>query len=367
MITELVPAGAERIVYELATRLDKDRFDIEVVALRGGAMADELRQAGMAVHVLGLRNKFSILNPLYFLRLRKIFRQGDFDIIHTHLFHADFAARFAKPSRTVLVHSVHIAEKRFRPWQFWFARIFQRICSCIITVSKAAMEHYKKRTHLKDDSYQVIYNGIDINKFTADLAGRQKARRDLNIDDNELLFLFAGRIDHQKGVDILLDSFEAAGPELGNFKLVIAGQGPQESMLQARLKQSRLKNNIEFIGFQKDVASLMNAADVLVMPSRWEGFGLSAVEAMATGLPVVAARVEGLTEIIVDRETGLLVTPENPKAFAKAIKKLAADATLRKLMGEAGRKRAESEFAVEKMVAAHEELYQGLFQTDISP
>ena len=111
------------------------------------------------------------------------------------------------------------------------------------------------------------------------------------------------------------------------------------------------------LGLVRDVRAVLSAADIHAMPSRWEGFGLSAAEAMAAGLPVVATDVGGLREVVADGETGLLVRPGDPFALAEAIETLARDADLRRRLGEAGRRRVARKYPVDAGVAAHERLY----------
>ncbi len=358
MITELAPAGAERIVYELATGLDAEKFAVEVVALRDGLVAQQLLDAGIPVHVIGLKGKLSVLNPLHFLRLRKILHRRNYDIIHTHLFHADIAARLAKPSDAKLIYSVHIAEKRYRPWQFWLGRMFKKRCKKIIAVSQAAADHHARRSKFPADYYRVIYNGINLEHFRRDGAAGVQIRKNIGIADGEMVLLFAGRLDHQKGVDILIDAFGQAAPKLEKCHLLIAGQGLQETMLRDKIQHSNLSDVVFMLGFCREIQQVMAAADILIMPSRWEGFGLSAAEAMAASLPVIATKVEGLSEVVVDGVTGLLVPPENSKLLADAIVQLVQDKGLREKFATEGHGRVVEKFTIDKMVTQHEQIYR---------
>jgi glycosyltransferase involved in cell wall biosynthesis len=356
MITELRPAGAERCVYELATRLDKDRFDVEVLALRGGAVADWLAEAGVKVHVLGVRGKWDVVK---LSALRNILREGKFDLLHTHLFHADLAGRIGAAWAGVphLVNTVHIAEARFRPWQYCLARVFAKRCRRIICVSEAVRDHHSRRSGLPASRYTVIHNGIDASAYSHDPQARQRLRNEWGVGADEAVCVFLGRLDRQKGVDVLLAAFSHLGARGAARRLIIAGDGPQRSLVENYISHGEGGRMAKYLGFVRDVRSVLSAGDVFVMPSRWEGFGLAAAEAMAAGLPVVATRVAGLGEVVLDGETGVLVEKNDAVELAEQVERLLRDAELRRRLGEAGRQRVFAQFSLADNIAAHAELY----------
>jgi len=356
IITELRPAGAERVVYELARRLDRRRFDVRVVALRGGAVAERLAEAGVGVDVLGMRCK---CDAPRLVGLAGLLRGGRFDVVHTHLFHADLAARAARlvVSLPRLVHTVHVAEARFRPWHFALPRLLVGGADCIICVSRGVRDHHARRSGLPPWRYVVIPNGIDAAAYARDYALRARLREEWNVGEGQVLVAFVGRLDRQKGVDTLLSAAETLAARAPRLRFVIAGDGPQRPLVE-RYVAGRESGRCVFLGHVADVRGVLSAADVLAMPSRWEGFGLAAVEAMAAGLPVVATRVAGLTEIVEDGRTGVLVAPDDAEAFARAIEELSADTRLRETLGRAGRRRAVEQFDISATVSAHEALYE---------
>ena len=357
LITELRPAGAERCVYELARRLDRARFDVRVAALRGGAVADALQAAGVPTHVLGVRGKWDAGK---LLTLARLLRQWRIELLHTHLFHADVAGRLAACMAGVphLVHTVHVAEERFRPWQFAWARLAAGRCDRIVCVSGDVADWHAARSGLPMSKYRVIHNGVDVEAFATAPALRRWMRSQWAVADDRVVAVFAGRLDRQKGVDVLLRAMERLGASCPRLVLLIAGEGPQREGLERLLAELRLGDRVRMLGFVEGVERVLAAADLFVMPSRWEGFGLAAAEAMAAGLPVVATRVAGLREIVLDGHTGILVDRDDAAALAEAIQRLAGDAALRGEMGRAGAQRVAEHFDIRRNVEAHQSLYR---------
>ncbi len=146
--------------------------------------------------------------------------------------------------------------------------------------------------------------------------------------------------------------------------MLAAGEGGEHAVLAARVRTLGLDANVRFLGRVDDVASVLAAADVLVMPSRQEGLGVAALEAMAAGLPVIASRVGGLPEAVVDGATGLLVPPADVPALAAAIARLAADRALARRLGAAGRARVRERFTMAGMAAATLAVYRRLAESN---
>ena len=354
LITELRPAGAERCVYELATRLDRGRFDVQVAALQGGAVADRLAAAGVKATVLGVRGKWDVgkLGDL-----KRLLRQERIDILHTHLFHADLAGRLAARAAGVphLVHTVHVAEARWRPWQYAFTRWTAGRCDKIIAVSQAVADHHGRLANLPPERYAVIPNGIDVPAYERDDAARQRLRTQWEIGPGAILIAFVGRLDPQKGFDVLLAvAAKTASQEL---QFVLAGDGPQRPLGEQFAAHNAAGRFVRILGHVDNIRDVLSAADILIMPSRWEGFGLAAAEAMAAGLPVIGTDVPGLHEVLDGGDAGLLIPADDEAALEAAIRRLGADAALRASLAAAGRQRVQREYRIETCIQRHEDLY----------
>lgn len=356
LITDLGPAGAERSLYDLVTRLDGDRFDVQVVALRGGPVQQWLSRAGIPVTVLHLRGKWDVLR---LRRLTQVLRDAQPDIVHTHLFHADLAGRPAARLAAVphLIHTVRTAEGRFRPWQFSYARFLGGYCDRLVCISESVRRHHKLHSGVPAHKYTVIHNGVDVARFRRDSAARKRLRKEWGIPAGHVVVGYVGRLAPEKGIDILLSAISHLGARGEPVNVVIAGQGPRQHMVENFIRYGEGGKQCRMLGFVQDVPSLLSAVDVVVVPSRWEGFGLSAAEAMAAGLPVIASDVGHLQDMIVHGETGLLVERGDVVAISEAIGSLAEDADGRKRLGAAAKKHVTSTYPIEATVSAHEALY----------
>ena len=357
MITELRPAGAERCLYELATRLDKDRFDVHVVALRGGAIADWLTEAGIRTDVLGVRGKWDVFKLGH---LADVLRREQTTVLHTHLFHADLAGRAGAFLAAVpnIVHTVHCAEARFRPWHFAFARLFADACQRIVCISQSVLACHSRRSGLPMRCYTVIPNGIDVSAYTRDDEARVRLRREWGLADEAPLAAFVGRLVEEKGIETLLAVMSHLASRGQPVHLVVAGDGPLRDAVTNYARHGEGGRYCRVLGHVRDVPSVLSAADMLISTSRREGFGLAVIEAMAASLPVAGTDVIGTHDLVLPGRTGLLVPADDVVALADAVERLAADTDLRRRMGRAGRQRAEQHFLIDATIAAHETLYE---------
>jgi glycosyltransferase involved in cell wall biosynthesis len=165
------------------------------------------------------------------------------------------------------------------------------------------------------------------------------------------------RLIEQKGVRYGLEAFIQLASGFPNAHLLVVGEGSLRAELEANATKANLSNRVHFLGWRPDAAALMAGLDILLAPSLWEGFGLVLLEAMAQQTPIVASRVSAIPEVVIDRETGLLVEPKDVNRLKDAISELLKDAALRQHMGLMGRDRLETAFSATRMVRETIELY----------
>jgi glycosyltransferase involved in cell wall biosynthesis len=206
----------------------------------------------------------------------------------------------------------------------------------VVTVSQAAAASFEGLIR----EPVVIPNGIDMGHFSP--APEPRLERPFTL-------AFAGRLTVEKGVLVLLDAVRRL-PREPEVQLLIAGDGPLRPDVEAEARRPGWP--VTYLGPREDVLAVYHQADGVVVPSLAEGFGLSALEGMACGLPVIATRVGGLPELVLDRETGLLVPPGDPAALAAGMVRLATEPALAARLGAAARRRAGSAYSQERMLQA---------------
>jgi glycosyltransferase involved in cell wall biosynthesis len=223
----------------------------------------------------------------------------------------------------------------------------------------------------------VVPYGVDLQRFTPRSNGAQP-QSGVNLPlsvgtergpGDEVSPLFIGttaRLSPEKGLSYLVDAFARLRERYGErVRLCIAGEGPERSALEQQIDRLRLGEAVELAGWLEhdEVPAFLQRLDVFTLPSTWEGFGVSAVEASACGLPVVASNIHGIPDAVLDGTTGLLVPPRDPTALAKALGRLIDDPSLRSRLGEAGRAFVARNYDWRQNVRQMELVYQGLAST----
>ncbi len=214
-----------------------------------------------------------------------------------------------------------------------------------IAVSEGVRRTYQ-RIGVPAERLTAIPNGVHARGAAI---GRDAARAALGLDAEQPVVMTAGRLVKMKGHRYLIEATARLVEKYPDLAVVILGDGGLRRELGALARSLGVERNVRFTGHRTDGRLLLDAADVFALPSRSEGMPLAAIEAMEAGLPVVATRVIGSAEVVVDGRTGSLVPTENPAALASALKVLLVDAKLRSAWGAAGRRRWRAEFTVERM------------------
>jgi len=182
----------------------------------------------------------------------------------------------------------------------------------------------------------------------------------LDIPPGSRTLIAVGRLDSQKGLRFRIEAVPAVVARDRNVHLLIVGEGPERPILVRDIRDRQLGQHVHLLGQRSNVPQLLKACDAFVLSSLLEGMPNALLEAMAAGLPVIATRVEGVTELITDGETGLLVEPGSATALGAAMTTMLQDPNLAREMGTAAQNRVKAEFSWEQTTAAYERLYESL-------
>ncbi len=354
-ITDLDVGGAERMFVELVTRLDRNRWEPRVYCLSdSGALAARLQAAEIPVICFGAKNS---RNLRVIQKLTAELKTFSPVLLQCFLFHANFVGRLAAWRAGVphVVCGIRVAERRSRV-PLWLDRLTQGFVDQNVCVSRAVAEFSIHKARLKASKISVIPNAVDFDRFASAVAV-DRASLGLSVAP---LVLFVGRLDPQKAPFILLEAFAHLLERHPDWQLLLVGDGPLRASMEEWVTQRGLDHRIQIAGWRPDIPELLKAADLLTLPSLWEGMPNIVLEAMAAGLPVVVSRVEGTEELIRDGETGLLVTPGLPIELERRIETVLTDPELCSRLKNAAQPAVQKLFTMDRMVSAYEQLYARL-------
>ncbi|MCA9024423.1 MAG: glycosyltransferase [Planctomycetaceae bacterium] len=353
-ITELDPGGAERALVRIVMGLDRSRWSPHVYCLaERGPLADDLDNAGVPLTCLNVRSgrDFAVVR-----RLTKALKEFRPEILQTFMFHGNIVGRLAawRAGVPIVIAGVRVIEPDMR-WRMLLDRWTNRLVDHTICVSRAVADAYRKLGY-REEQLTVVPNGVDFERFAnaepADLTA-------FGIPREARTIISVGRLHPQKGFDNLIDAFAQLFNQdhVGkNLHLLIVGEGPDRGGLQVDIEEQGMTNFVHLIGRQSDTAPLLQAADLFVLSSRWEGMPNVLLEAMAAGLPCVATNVEGVSELILDGETGLTAQP-NPPSLSKQMERLLTDQSLSSRLASAGQAHVREQFSWEQTIAGFEAVW----------
>jgi len=369
LVERLVHGGAERLAAEIATRLDPQRFASTLCVTRwthaGHAASGELPQRLRAgaeaagVRFLGLDRSGTWDLPAW-APLVRLLRGGSVQIVHGHMHGSNaWAVVLGRLTRVPVVVSHE------HSWAFTGGpvrglvdrRLIGAGSDAVIACSQEDRRRMIERQRIAPQKVRFVPNGIDGRTPTP---GRD-IRRELGVDPDAPVVGTVAALRAEKRLDVLLRAAAQLVPRWPRLRVVIAGEGAERPRLEALAAELGLGGTLLLLGARSDVPDVLQALDVAVVSSDFEGSPLSVMEYMEAGLPVVATAVGGLPQMIDDGVHGVLVPRRDPAALAEAIGGLLADPQRRRELGAAGRRRRRAEFDLDVMVARVEQLYEQLF------
>ncbi|MDI6787412.1 MAG: glycosyltransferase family 4 protein [Planctomycetota bacterium] len=284
----------------------------------------------------------------YLISLRRIRRDFDFDLIHgCSVDLSGFAAVLLGMifHRPVIVTGEGSDIHTFSSYPLLgrLIRYTLRHCDRIIAVS-AGLKDAMVKLGVSHQKIVVVHNGVDSDKFKP--MDQISIRQKLNLPRDKKIILFVGALRTIKGLIYLVQAIKEMSRKRSDFLLVLVGSGPLQEELEAQVLKAGVEEYVRFVGLRPydEIPKWMNACDVFCLPSLQEGFGVVLIEAGACGRPVVATRVGGIPEIVIDGETGLLVEPRSSEQLAEALERLISNQELCYQMGQNGRQRVLKNF-----------------------
>jgi len=358
LITSLEVGGAQHGLLLGLPRFNPEKYEHIVCSLMDRMqMAEQFRQSGIEVHSLRINRKADLSGAL---RLHSLLKRVRVDILHTYLLHSNIIGRII--GRLVGVPTIIGSERTIGQagkWDRILTKLTNPLTDAVEVNSQAGADAINQYLGVPKEKIELVRSGLDLKAYSTTSA-RPEMRADLNLNQDQHLVLYIGRLRPVKGVEYGLRAFAIASSSYPNLHMALAGEGEQRGYLQKLVADLDISHRVTFLGIRKDLPNLLAASDSVLMPSITEGFPRTAIEAMAAGKPVIATDVGGTSEAIINGSTGILVPPKDVNAMAKALGELIADINLQTRLGKAGMQRAQQGYPIENYVKRLDGLYSRL-------
>ncbi|HVR43499.1 MAG TPA: glycosyltransferase [Thermoanaerobaculia bacterium] len=355
LIDSLTMGGAESLVVPFARASRASGLDLTVCArttIGGNPLEGELRDTGVAVENLEAR---SLRDRAAFRRLMRLIRSREIDVIHAHLaYSAIWGALAARRGRVPLVASLHVPpdpapDLKERIRRMMLVALLNRYAFRVVMVSAALADAWRSATAIRPERIAVIHNGVPVDRAGSP-PDRGRTRMQLGLADDAPVVMTVSVLREGKGIDVLLHAAKTVLASTPSCRFVIVGDGPMRESWEALARQVGIAHAVQWTGFRRDVAALLAAADLFVLPTLADAFPTAVLEALAAGRAVVATGIGGVREMV-DSESGRLVPAGDPAALAATIRRSLDDSAWLERAGRAGRARVEREFSTEAWVA----------------
>jgi glycosyltransferase involved in cell wall biosynthesis len=374
--------GAQETVRQLARYLPRAGARTVVCSFGDGPLRAEIEADGTPVEMLPARRHSVIAVPSFLAEM--IARRRDVvrlvqahgvDVVLTQgLGTLDFLIMSLRwRSRTAVWWTIQNAQFTLRrehlnshTWLFgpkrvvhrWLYRLGSAIVDGVIAVSDETARSFAAETGTPTDRIHVVCNAVDTEAFDG-VRDRAKIRAQLGFGADEHVMTAVATFKRQKGHRFLIEAIASLAPRFPRLRLLLIGDGELADDIRADVDSRGLSGAVQLLGTRRDIPDLLASSDSFVLPSLWEGLPVALIEAMASGLPVVATRVSGTEQVVEDGSTGWLVPPGDPSALAKAIAKLLSDPVRATAVAAAGRVRVNEEFGAAAQAERLLRLFEG--------
>ncbi len=349
--------GGQRQSFFLAKELKRRGLPFFFIVQPESPLHQKACEAELPVLPFKMRNEFDL--PAI-LRLAWAMKRKKCLLVHFHDAHSaavgSVAASLAKVPFRIITRRVDFPLKK----NYFSRRKYMKNIDVIIAISEG-VKKVLVEGGVDPENVEVISSGIDFSSFEEDslaLTSKDYLHREFSFEvDDYLVGIVAHLADH-KGHQYLIQATKILKQQAPKIKTIIVGEGPLSMELDRQAKELDVEDIVFFLGFRKDIPKILSSLDLFVLSSHLEGMGSSILDAMASRLPVVATKVGGIPEVVINGETGLLVPPRNPSALARAILRLYSDETLASRLGQKGYELVHRKFSAEAMADKVVRLYE---------
>jgi glycosyltransferase involved in cell wall biosynthesis len=368
VIDALQFGGGERVFAQIINGLPQEQYKIFLASCSNEQFLQALGSASVDFFSTDFSRR---LNFYLIPRLTKIIKKNGISIVHGQGARAEFYARLASKlaGTTKYVSTIAMPVEGFdvgpvrKGIYRFFDRFSERFVDRFLVVSDALRDAIIAEHGIPAEKVTRIYNGIEIEHYSPqkDNGSREAIRHDFKVEDDAFLIGAIGRLVWQKGFAYLIRAIPSILQTFPRTKLLLVGDGPLRLEMEALSENLKIDEHVIFTGFRADVRRILSAIDILVVPSLLEGFPMITLEGMAMAKPIIATKIAGIEEQILNGKSGILVPPEDPNAIAEASIKLRNEESFAHCLGLEARRTVEERFTVEKMVENTEKAYLSVF------
>src|SRR5262245_16491469 len=348
--------GGESQVLALTDYLTRAGHHSVVATNPEGSLYRHLSAVGLLACPLRVRNSCDVLAGL---RLRRLVTSGRYDLVHFHTARAHALSPWLAHSgaKRVVTRRMDYPLHKGRTTRILYTHSVDAVVAISGGVHAALLAAEVPATRIR-----LIPSGVDTIRFSQDPAARAQIRHVYGIGDHETVVLSVGALVERKGHGTLLQAAQQLKGQGLQLRYLVCGEGVLHTALQNEALRLGLETEVRFTGFCSEIPRYLAAADLFVHVPLWEGLGVAVLEALAAGLPVVASRAGGISDLIHDQETGLLVPPRDAMALAAALRRLVQAPAWANTLGRAGQARARTQFDVAVMAQHNAALYYELLE-----
>jgi glycosyltransferase involved in cell wall biosynthesis len=362
--------GDSVLILELARAAEANGYEVDILAT-DPRFQELIRAQGVGLVDLDVIRRD--IRPIWDLRglvrLARFLRASSYSLVHTHTSKPGIVGRLAATMSDVpaRIHTVHLFpfHEESGPWptRTYVAaeRLAARWCDRIITVSEFHRDWASLLGIGKPGQVKAIPNGVPTERVDS-RRSREEVRAELGVQ-RDFVVLSNGRLAEQKGLEYLVRAAPLLVKATPPITILLAGEGPLRQSLSALAKQLGVTDRVKFTGFRSDVGDLLAAADLVALPSLWEGLSISLLEAMAAGKAIVTTSIGSNREVTRDGAAAVLIQPKDPPALATAIRSLANDSERRKSLGRRAREEQQARYTLDRMLDAYLAEYDELLST----
>lgn len=363
--------GSERLVYNLVSKLDRKLFNPSVASFFGETPLKEFLDLGIPLFHIPKKRRidFSTMHLLW-----KIIKANQIDVVNAHHFMSMVCAFFGcklNKRHLSLIYTEHSEWELQRiSWKWKFlGNHFLKHIDHAVGVNNQVTQRLSDLLRLPDRKTSTILNGVNLEDFQNNTHNTKDTKYSLNINNTEKVIGTVGNLKQVKNHVFLIKAFSELVKILGNVKLLIIGRSFAEDLDNSEhevkdiVQKLGVSDSVFFLGYRSDVHELLEIMDVFCLTSLKEGLPISLIEAMAAGLPVIGTNVEGIRDVIVPNQNGLLVELGDIEGLTNALLSLLEHPEYRERLGQAARKTAEQKYSLDRCVTEYEKLFLSALPT----